>query len=100
MIQKHAGRFALILSVLSVAGCGNGNVLILPDDCLVFTSRAEALALYNLATAERNDGSSELEAFGVVLAECLRDNCDGESGGVCAVSCASCTDALVTVAYQ
>lgn len=89
----------MILTIVSVAGCGNGNILILPDDCLLFTTRAEALSLYNLAVAERIDGSSELEAFGVVLAECLRDNCDGDSGGVCAVSCASCTDALVTIAY-
>ena len=98
MIEKLVTRIVAVLCLVSLAGCGNEVFFVVPDDCAFFT-RAEARSWFANAQARRNDGASELEAFAAVLAECVASNCDGQSGGVCAVSCAACTDALVTIAY-
>jgi hypothetical protein len=83
---------------LLAAGCGNVLTFI-PEDCILF-SRTEARSWHAIAVAGRADGESELEALATVLLECVQSNCDGQSGGVCAVSCAACTDALVEIAYE
>ncbi len=98
MVAKSIARIFGLCCLVSLSGCGNEALFVVPDDCAFF-SREEARDWFANAQARRSDGASELEAFGAVLAECLASNCDGDSGGVCAVSCASCTDALVTIAY-
>lgn len=84
-----------------VAGCGAaGGLGAVPDDCVLFLTRGEAVALFNIAVDEREDGSSEAAAFAKVTAECVDENCEGDDPiGVCAVSCASCADALTEIAY-
>jgi len=99
LIKKRATRIAGVLCLILLAGCGTGVLLpVVPEDCAFFT-RVEARSWFALARAQQIEGASELEAFGAVLLECVQSNCDGSSGGVCAVSCAACTDALVTLAY-
>lgn len=99
MIKKLATRIAGVLGPVLLAGCGTGvGLAVVPEDCALFT-RTEARNWFADAQAQRINGVSELEAFGAVLLECVQSNCDGNSGGVCAVTCAACTDALVTLAY-
>lgn len=94
-------RFALILGGLAmgVAGCGGLVPVPVPEDCVVF-DRSEARSWVALALSEQADGESELEAFGTVLLECVQSNCDGQSGGVCAVSCTACADAIINLVYD
>lgn len=101
MIRKLVGRWTAkaALAVILLTGCGNGIVLpVVPDDCAFF-SRGEARAWYALILAEENEGSSQLEATAVAVQQCL-ENCDGTTGGACAVSCAACADALATIVYE
>ncbi|MDO8631695.1 MAG: hypothetical protein Q7R41_14505 [Phycisphaerales bacterium] len=99
VIKKLAIRIVGASFLVLLAGCGTGvGLVVVPDDCALFT-RTEARNWFADAQAQRINGASELEAFGAVLLECVQSNCDGNSGGVCAVSCAACTDALVTLAY-
>lgn len=91
-------RTVVALTLMSLAGCGSGAVFIVPEDCITF-SRGEVRDWFDNAQGRRNDGAIELEAFGAVLAECVAGNCDGQSGGVCAVACTACTDALISNVY-
>jgi hypothetical protein len=97
-MDKLHTRTVVALTLISLAGCGSGAVFIVPEDCITF-SRGEVRDWFDNAQDRRNDGASELEAFGAVLAECVAGNCDGQSGGVCAVACTACTDALITNVY-
>lgn len=92
----------LLISACTVAGCGAASGLgATPEDCIVFLSRSEVLDLFEIATDERDDGSSVAEAFARVTAACVDDRCEGDDPiGVCAVSCASCADALTEIAYD
>lgn len=92
-------RFALILSGLAMSVAGCGGLVPVPEDCVVF-DRSEARSWVALALSEQADGESELDAFGTVLRECLQSNCDGQSGGVCAVSCTACADAIINLVYD
>ncbi len=100
MKKWFAIRIVGAMAAVGLASCGTVVGLpVVPDDCLLFTRR-EARAWYAGALARQSDGASELEALADITLECLQSNCDGLSGGVCAVSCAACADALVTVLYE
>ena len=99
MIARSIARMVGLYGLVLLAGCGNEALFVVPDDCAFF-SREEARDWYANVLGRRNDGATELEAFGAVLAECVSANCDGQSAGACAVSCASCADALATIAYE
>jgi hypothetical protein len=86
------------LSLFTLAGCGSGAAFVAPEDCVTF-SRGEVRDWFDNALGRRNDGAGEAEAFGAVLADCVAGNCDGQSGGACAVACTACTDALITRVY-
>ena len=99
MIITQQPRILLAFVLMSLAGCGSGPVFIVPEDCITFT-RGEVRDWFDNAQDRRADGAGEVEAFGAVLAECVAGNCDGQSGGVCAVACTACTDALITNVYD
>jgi hypothetical protein len=98
MMKTHQPRIATVLILISLAGCGSGPVFFVPEDCITFT-RGEVRDWFDNAQDRREDGAGEVEAFSAVLAECVAGNCDGQSGGVCAVACTACTDALITNVY-
>lgn len=103
--SKQAARTCvagLLIFVGAMSGCGAaGGLGAVPEDCVLFLNRSEAVALFNIAVDERDNGSSEAEAFARVTAACVDDNCTGDDPiGVCAVSCASCADALAEIAYS
>ena len=87
---------ALCAMVIISTGCG---LAAIPEDCVVF-ERADARAWVVLAQADKADGDGEVEVFANVLRECVESYCDGQSGGVCAVSCTACTDAIVNVTFD
>ncbi len=100
MIKNAFHRTAVAVALMTFAGCGAGGSLpVVPDDCAFF-ARAEARTWFASAQSNQSDGSSQLEAIAEIVGDCLQNHCDGNSGGVCAVSCTACADALVTLAYE
>lgn len=94
---KMSASCALCGMAFALTGCGG--LAPIPEDCIVF-ERSEARAWVVFAEAEKADGESELEVFAEVLRECLESNCDGQSGGVCAVSCTACSDAIINNTFD
>jgi len=95
---RRLAILALCGCALLPTGCGAGLVPV-PEDCIVF-DRSEARGWVAFALAEKADGETELEVFAEVLRRCLDNNCDGSSGGACAVSCTACTDAIINNTFD
>lgn len=80
-----------------VASCGEA--FIIPDDCILFMTRAEGVVLLGIAQDEFDAGETSVEAFAEVSRECVERHCGDDVGTICALSCASCADDLVDIVY-